>query len=109
MSTAILQEILDAERKIDDIIEKARKKADRVVHDAQASSKASIEKRKALLENSHQEKIDAVRKQLEEKKRKKIEETRKAVTAIEKNSEKNQEKAVQHICREFLNGILEHD
>jgi vacuolar-type H+-ATPase subunit H len=107
METTVLQDILEAEKNLDSRIERAKKKADLLVREAEISSKEALEKRKIQLALSHKENMDSFRKLLEEKKGKKLEEARKMVAAIEKSAGKNKEKAVELIYKKFLDGIVE--
>ena len=103
MSMQILKEIVEAEKKIGDMADRARKKAEQMITEEDAAAKASIEKKKKELEEKNREHLGQMRKHLEEKSIKKIEEAKKQAAEIRKKAEKGIEKAADYIYGEFLN------
>ena len=103
MSSTILKEILEAEKEIDAKAENARKKAEKMIRDAEASSKEVIGGKKASLEQRNREKLENLKQSLEENKRKKVQEAKKMASEIESKASKNIKKAVDCIYSKFMN------
>lgn len=103
MSGAILKEILEAEKEIDAKAENARKKAEKMIRDAEASSKELIGMKKASLEQRNREKLENLGQSLGENKKKKMQEAKKMTSEIEIKASKNSKKAVDCIYGQFMN------
>ena len=109
MSTAVLQDILRAERDMDESIEIAKKKAERMVRDAEIYARETLEKRKAQLLQRRQQDVEEGHKKLEQQKRKRIEDTKKEVVQLAKKAQKSRLQAVDYVYAHFLKITGDHD
>ena len=103
MSTQILKDIVEAEKKIGEMADHAKRKAEQIIREADTAAKVSIERKKKELEEKHREKMGQIKRQLEETGAKKAEEAKKQAAEIRRKAEKNIKMAVDYIYGEFLN------
>ncbi len=109
MSTTVLQQILSAERQMEDSIEGAKNKAERMIRDAEIYTRETTEKKKESLLKERQESLEEAQKKLEHERKKKAEGAKKAVAEMTKKAEKNSADAIEYVYREFLRAVEDHD
>ena len=105
----VLSEITEAENKSDELVEKARQKAEQMIKDADISSRETMDEKKDQIERKNIEKIEKLKKQIEEKKNKKLEEVKITVADIKKKATSKNKKAVDYIYNEFLKTVNKND
>ena len=102
MSKAI-KDVIEAEKKADNIIKKAETSKIKLIEDAKRKSLSIYVDRQEEINKKREDQLDKKREELDKEKEGIIEEGRLKILELEKRSSKNSEKAVTFILEEFEN------
>ena len=101
MEVIILSEIRDAEKKADDIVEKAKREKERIVHESRASSSSMIPSKEEEIKKLQEKKLIDFRDKSKLIIEEKIAEGKLEAKQLKSKSEKNIAKAVEFAIKKF--------
>ena len=101
MEAEILTEIRDSEKKADEIIERANREKEAILHDARINSSKLLAAKQEEIRKLQEKKIVDFRNKAMLIKEEKIGEGRSAVRQVKAKSEKNIAKAVEFVMKKF--------
>ena len=101
METEILSEIKDSEQKADDIIERAKREQESILHESMVSSSKLLFDKENELNKLQEKKIADFREKSKLVKEEKIAEGKAQVKQLKAKAEKNISKAVDFVLKKF--------
>ncbi len=101
MDTEVLMEIRDAEKKADDIIERAKGEKDSIIQEASLNSSKLLESKEDEIIKQQEKKLSEFRDKSKLIKEEKISESRNTIKQLKSNADKNAAKAVDFAMKKF--------
>jgi V/A-type H+/Na+-transporting ATPase subunit G/H len=105
--TNIVQEVLEAEKKAEQIIAQAHNDKEARLNKARNEALSYLSKQQKKIDEEQEEILQSKKESLEHQKQKVITEGESAVRGLEKKAKKNVEKATSFVLKTFQNKIKE--
>ena len=97
----ILAEIRSAEKKADELLQRAKAERDSILHEASSSASGFVSRRMEEIKNGHDRKISDYREKAKLIKEEKLAEGKDAIKAMKSKSDRNLQKAVEFVVKRF--------
>ena len=98
---SILNEIKEAEKKAEAMLEKAREEKENIIHDAVVEASKSFSKKSEEIKSNSEKKISESREKAKQIREEKIEEGKKLAKQISSKSSKKADEAADFIIKKF--------